>query len=260
MMHPAWLLDIFATLMLVVAAVSAARLAAARLPAGRLSAVESTRSRSWLRGLGGADTDIAHLLMCVAMAGMLVTNVKTLPSHAWEAIFGVLTAWFAWRSARDAMNGVRSPAAGHCALHVFHCGAMMYMFAALTTSDGMDMSQMDSGAARSLEYPGLALVFALVLVCYSVWDLAQLSVRRYRVGVATSAGAAPDGDTAPTAGAALLTATAPSNTTKFGGEASSPVTSDATLPVRALLLSPAATVACRIALGVAMAFMLLIMK
>jgi hypothetical protein len=91
---------------------------------------------------------------------------------------------------------------------------MVYMFAALTTSDGMDMTGMGSGMA--LKYPALALAFAFVLVCYSVWDLlGQLSGRRYRLGVAPSAGAAPVGDTAP-------------------------------------------TVACRIAMGVTMAFMLLI--
>jgi hypothetical protein len=75
-----------------------------------------------------------------------------------------------------------------------------------------------SARARSLKYPALALAFAFVLVCYSVWDLlGQLSGRRYSLGVAPSAGAAPAGDTAP-------------------------------------------TVACRIAMGVTMVFMLLIMS
>jgi hypothetical protein len=217
MMSPAWLLDILAALMLVVAAVSATRLATARLPANRLSAAEPTGSRSSPRGSGGADTDIAHLLMCIAMAGMLAPSVKTLPPHAWEAIFGLLTAWFAWRLVGDTkVNGLRSLVSGHRAAHLFHCAAMVYMFAALTTSDGMDMTGMGSGMARSLKYPALALAFAFVLVCYSVWDLlGQLSGRRYSLGVAPSAGAAPAGDTAP-------------------------------------------TVACRIAMGVTMAFMLLI--
>jgi hypothetical protein len=211
-----WLLDILAALMLVVAAVSATRLATARLP--RLSAAESTGSRSSPRGSGGADTEIAHLLMCIAMAGMLAPIVKTLPPHAWEAIFGLLIAWFAWRLVGDTMNGLRSLVSGHRAAHLFHCAAMVYMFADLPTSDGMDMTGMGSGMAQSLKYPALALAFAIVLVCYSVWDLlGQLSGRRYSLGVAPSAGAAPAGDTAP-------------------------------------------TVACRIAMGVTMAFMLLFMS
>ena len=219
MMSPACLFDILAALMLVVAAVCATRLATARLPANRLSAAEPTRSRSTPCGSSGADTNIAHLLMSIAMAGMLAPSVKTLPPHAWEMILCLLTARFAWRLVGDTkVNSLRSLVSGHRAAHLFHCAAMVYMFAALTTSDGMDMTGMGSGMARSLKYPALALAFAFVLACYSVWDLlGQLSGRRYSLGVAPSAGGAPTGDTAP-------------------------------------------TVACRIAMGVTMAFMLLIMS
>jgi Domain of unknown function (DUF5134) len=101
MMSPAWLLDILSALMLVVAAVSATRLVTAWFPANRLSVADPTGSRSSPRGSGGADTDIAHLLMGIAMAGMLAPSVKTLPPHAWEAIFGLLTAWFGWRLVGD---------------------------------------------------------------------------------------------------------------------------------------------------------------
>jgi hypothetical protein len=216
MMSPAWLLDILAALMLVVVAVSATRLATARLPANRLSAVEPIRSRSSPRGSGGADTDIAHLLMCIAMAGMLTPSVKTLPPHAWEAIFGLLTAWFAWRLVGDTkLNGLRSLVSGHRAAHLFHCAAMVYMFAVLTTSGGMDMTGMDggmdmtgmgSGLARSLKYPPLAMAFAFVLVCCTGWDVfGQLSGQRYRLGGAPSAGAARVGDTAPAAGCRIAT-------------------------------------------------------
>ena len=73
-MTPAWLLDIVAAVMLVVAALSAARLAAAR---------------PWQRG-AVTDTDVAHLLMSLAMAGMLTPALRTLPDAAWEVIFGLL--------------------------------------------------------------------------------------------------------------------------------------------------------------------------
>jgi uncharacterized membrane protein YfcA len=86
--------------MLFVAAVSAARLVAAR---------------PWQRGAVVTDSDIAHLLMAVAMAGMLVASLTTLPNSAWEVIFGLLTAWFAYRVTRDARaNGIRALAGGHC--------------------------------------------------------------------------------------------------------------------------------------------------
>ncbi len=227
-MSPAWLLDILTALMVMVAAVSATRLATACLPANRLSAAKPTESRSLPRDLGAPDTDIAYLLMGIAMAGMLAPSIKTLPPHAWEAIFGLLTAWFAWRLVGYAkLNGVRFLVNGHLAAHLFHCAATLFMLVCLTTSDGMDMTGMGSGIemgamcsgmARSLKYPALALAFAFVLVCYSGWDVfGQLSGQRYSLGVAPSAGAAPAGDTAP-------------------------------------------TVACRIAMGVTMAFMLLIMS
>lgn len=260
MMPPAWLLDTFAALMLVVAAVSAIRLIAGRLPAGRLSVAELIGPYARLRGSDGADNDIAYLLMGIAMAGMLAASVTTLPSRAWETIFSVLTAWFAWRVARDTrLNGIRSVAGGHSAVHLFQCAAMVYLFAAVATSASMEMTGMGSGAAQSLQFPVLADAFAAVFVCYTVWDLGQLAGRRHSREAAASAGAVPVGDTAHTAGMAALTATAPSNTMKFRAEASRSVASDAALPPRALLLSPAATVASRIAMSVTMAFMLLTM-
>ncbi len=100
-MTPAWLLDAVAALMLVVAAMSAARLARGRV----------------------IDTDLAHLLMAVAMAGMLAPSLRTLPDVPWEIIFGLLAAWFAVRVAGDARaNGVRALAGGHCA-HRISCTA-----------------------------------------------------------------------------------------------------------------------------------------
>ena len=60
-MTPSWLLDLVAAFMLVVAAVSAARLAVAR---------------PWRPGSVIIDTDIAHLLMAIAMAGMLAPSLQ----------------------------------------------------------------------------------------------------------------------------------------------------------------------------------------
>ena len=92
MMPPTWLLDSFAAVMLVVAAVSAAR-----------------QGAWWRFRTEGADVDAAHLLMAVAMAGMLASGLRTLPDGAWETAFAVATAWFAWRVVRDARAyGVRA--------------------------------------------------------------------------------------------------------------------------------------------------------
>ena len=64
-MIPSWILDIFAAVMLVVAAVSAARLVAA------------SPRRHRTRPASLADIDVAHLLMAIAMAGMLVPGLRT---------------------------------------------------------------------------------------------------------------------------------------------------------------------------------------
>src|SRR5689334_16057184 len=165
-MIPSWILDIFAAIMLVVAAVSAARLVAAG----------PWRHRT--RPAALADIDVAHLLMAIAMAGTLVSGLRTLPDGAWEVIFGVLTAWFAYRVARDArVSGFRALAGGRCAPHLVHAGAMLYMFAAASApaahgSDGMGGM---GGGMGTLDLPFLALLFTLALVGYCIWDLDQIS-------------------------------------------------------------------------------------
>src|SRR5450631_2493237 len=161
---PAWILDIFAAVMLLVAAVSAGQLVVAR---------------AWTRH-GASDADIAgsHLLMGVAMAGMLVAGLSTLPNAAWEAIFAAMTAWFAWSLWREARGrGAGALARGHHAPHLVHSAAMFYAFAALAgpaSSGGSGMAGMAGGSSsgmQTLKLPTLALVFVLALVAYTVRDL-----------------------------------------------------------------------------------------
>ena len=176
-MTPAWILDILAALMLAVAAVSAARVATAR---------------PWRHGAVIADTDVAHLLMAVAMAGMLVPGLGILPDVAWEVVFALLAAWFVVRVIADAStSGVRALAGGHCAPHLVHSGSMLYMFlaASLPAARAGGMGGMPGGpgsVTMALSHPTLALVFAFVLVGYAIWDLDQLSGRRHAIGTRVS--------------------------------------------------------------------------
>jgi hypothetical protein len=262
-MTPAWILDILAALMLVVAAVSAGRLVAAQ---------------PWQRGAVFTDTDVAHLLMAIAMAGMLASSLTTLPNAAWDVIFALLTAWFGYRVVRDARaNGVRALAGGHCAPHLVHSAAMLYMFEALAApaAGGAGMSGMGSSgsATQTLRYPTLAFVFALILIGYTIWDLDQLSGRRYgttpaRAPLASVTAAVP---ALAAAGSPTATFSAPqaSGLAPAGSTTSAIPDADVTAvpadrpetgsTARGLLLSPAVTVGCRIAMGATMAFMLLIM-
>jgi hypothetical protein len=263
MLTPAWILDIFAALMLVVAAVSAARLVAAR---------------PWRHGSLFTDTDVAHLLMAIAMAGMLASSLTTLPDTAWEVIFALMTAWFAVRVIVDARaSGARALAGGHCAPHLVHSAAMLYMFAAIAVpaaSASAGMSGMGGGsAAQTLRYPTLAFVFALILVGYGIWDLDQLSGRRYsttpaRVPLTTRPAAAvpalAGAHTVTAAFAAPQPGGPPPDTAIRTGFAAAdhavpPQDPAARLVTGRLLLSPATTVGCRVVMGVTMAFMLFIM-
>ena len=263
-MIPSWILDIFAAVMLVVAAVSAARLVAAR---------------SWQRGARRAalaDIDIAHLLMGIAMASMLVPALQTLPDGAWEAIFGVMTAWFAYRVVGDARaSGVRALAGGHCAPHLIHAGAMLYMFVAVSAPSAAGSGGMGGGGMSgmgTLELPFLALLFALALVGYSIWDLDQVSgpgtsghysLATARVvptgpvlaGVGATAGS---GKTAASsaAGTGAVAVAAPADPAQ-GLAAQVP---PASAPADGTgVLAPWVATGCRIAMGITMAFMLLIM-
>jgi hypothetical protein len=269
-MTPAWIFYLLAAFMLVVAAVSAARLLVAR---------------PWRPGSVIVDTDIAHLLMAIAMAGMLVSSLETLPDTAWEVIFGLMIAWYALRVVRDARaNRGRALAGGHCAPHLVHSGAMLYMFLAATGSGAMaGMAGMSGGpSSLSLSDPTLAFVFAVVLIGYSIWDLDQLSGRRYGLASARVSLAEVRAGVPAMAGAESVTSTA------FSGPIPSDVVADAitdtaegsgsvgghavacdaaaaidggNVPGGSLgqfLLSPAVTVGCRVTMGVVMTFMLLI--
>ena len=79
---PAWLTAIF----------TAASLAVAVYCAGRLVVARRGHHPTEL------DTDGAHVIMGVAMAGMLVSGLRTLPSAIWEVVFAAAAMWFGYRS------------------------------------------------------------------------------------------------------------------------------------------------------------------
>jgi len=230
MSTPAWLLDAFAAVMLLVAAVSAARLVLAR------------------RADPDTDIDVSHLLMGIAMAGTLVASLSTLPSVAWEIIFATLTVWFAYRVVREYRSGrgLRALLAEHHAPHLLHSAAMLYMFLALRPAGSRGgiagMTGMGSGAGQTLRLPTVALAFAFLLCAYVVADLDRVPAPRFRAATPAPAFAlATVGAPAPAAASAPATAVSPA------------------APALTGLLSPTVARGCRIAMGVTMAFMLIIM-
>jgi Domain of unknown function (DUF5134) len=259
MSAPGRLLDIFAAIMLLVAAVSAARLIA---------------GRPWIRAAPDADIDAAHTLMGVAMAGMLVAGLRTLPSVAWEVIFAVLTAWFAWRVYRESRGlGSRVIVRGHHAPHLLHSAGMLYMFAAVAGSVGGsggmgDMAGAAGSATQALRFPLIALIFAFLLAGYVVLDLDQLpglaraagfgSVLAVPVGAGAVLAAAPVAGTDSAVATVAVMAADPAQLTDRDVSVAN-ACPHAAGSVLAWLLSPRTAVSCRVAMGVTMAFMLVIM-
>ncbi len=254
-MTPAWILDVFAAIMLAVAAVSATRLVAAR---------------PWRQGTQAAiaDIDVSHLLMAIAMAGMLVASLQTLPNGAWQVVFAVMTVWFAYRVIRDTqVSGIRALAGGHCAPHLVHAAAMLYMFMAFTSpathaSGGMSGGMSGMGTLR-LSF--LAFVFALLLIGYSIWDIDQISrpwaSRQHSLATIRTASTSP-----VLLAAAAGTGTAGVPAPASGSSGSAVATETQPAQARALasrtdrgVLEPWVATSCRVAMGVTMAFMLLIM-
>jgi hypothetical protein len=262
---PAWLLDIFAAVMLLVAAVSAVQLAAGY--PSRWAHVD-------------ADITVSHLLMGLAMAGMLVASLRTLPSVVWEVIFAVMTVWFAWSAGRHARGrGLTAVAGGHYAPHLVHSAAMLYAFLALAApaaSGGSGTSGMSgmggSGGIGTLRLSVLALIFVLLLVGYTVRDLDRPADADGYFHVLRH-GTAPGRPALATAGIGAAPVPAPGfHRDGDGGvatvaqpEAAQDAASGPQPAVAApdgaasLIFAPGVVKACRVAMGVTMAFMLIIM-
>jgi hypothetical protein len=180
MAGPSWLAPALAAVMIATAMYCAGRLAAARL---------------WRRSTE-VEADSVHVVMGVAMAGMLLPGLSPLPATAWEAVFAVAAAWFACQAVR---SRIRQHAAGsrwrcaHPVPHLVESVAMIYMLAVLPGSwpglsgramamPGMGGGRMAAGGSLS----ALAVILALFMIGYVLWTADQLTAL-----VRATAGAAP---------------------------------------------------------------------
>ena len=244
MSTPAWILDIFAAVMLLVAEVSAGQLVIAR---------------AWTRpDIADADIAASRLLTGIAIAGLLVPGLSTLPNAAWEVVFAVMTAWFAWCLWRESRGRAAAVARGHYAPHLAGSAAMLYLFAALAapsaaasgdTGAMAGMAGWSSDGMPALRAPTLGLIFALLLIAFTVHDLnRQAGVDGYFH--AAGRPLMPAGSALATAAAGRASGAGPVPTTEVAPRAG---------PAARLLLSPAVVKGCQVATGVTMAFILIIM-
>ncbi|HEY3869720.1 MAG TPA: DUF5134 domain-containing protein [Actinocrinis sp.] len=204
---PPWLPDILAVVMLAVAAFSLWRAAVAR---------------SWGRA-GDYDADALHALIALALAGMLVRWLETLPRGVWTALFAAAALWFAGRLAWSVRRGLGRAQRGRYAAGAAAGAAMVYMLlagVAPSTLDGSTAGQytmagMDGMVKdTTLDYPSLGLLLAAAMAVYAV-------------AVLNRVGLAPAGDGAAAGGPGLP------------------------------LLAPRAADCCRVVLAVTMAYAIL---
>jgi Domain of unknown function (DUF5134) len=234
---PAWLTGGFAALMIMVAVCSAGRLAVSRVR-GRDTEL---------------DTDGLHVLMGVAMAGMLEQRLSPVPGTIWRAVFAAAAAWFAWQAIRARSARPGGSRCAHPAPHAVECAAMVYMLLPAGSrpagrAPGMAMPGMNGGAAAG--NPALTLVLALFMLGYILWTIDRLaSLSRARATV-TAHGAAA-GSPTPAALTASATARAP-------GTASPGTIADGGAPGR-LALAPRLATGYKIAMGIGMGYMLIMM-
>jgi len=221
---PAWLTGIFAAAVLAVAVYCTGRLAA---------------SRRWRRPTE-LDTDGAHVVMGVAMAGMLVSGLRTLPSAIWEVVFAAGAAWFGYRMLQ-ARRGAQPSLwrSSHPLPHLVECGAMAFMFLILPASAAAAGTSMTMTATES-RFSFLTLPLALFLFGYVVWLGDRVTLR------------AP----APAPAPALAAAPASGGGTGTGsGSSSSHPNPERAHPY----LAPRCAAICKITMGITMSYMLILM-
>ena len=169
MAGPAWLADSFAALMLLTALYCAGRLVVTR-----------TRRRPTEQ-----DVNLVHVLMGVAMAGMLAPAALPLPGPAqpggtiwagtWGLVFGVATAWFAGRIALSyRATGRLRPVGSHHLPHLIMSGTMVYMLATVARPAGLPGAGMAGAAGDTVHFPLLAVILAQFMVGYVMWTADRL--------------------------------------------------------------------------------------
>jgi hypothetical protein len=242
MAGPSWAADAFAAVMILTACYSASRLVVSRL---RESATE-------------ADADGLHAVMGTAMAGMLMPQLALLPAAAWMAVFGAGAAWFGACALRSRNQSRSSWQCRYPVPHLIECIAMLYMLLAISGARpgaGMAMPGMGTSPGSPAGFPALAVVLALFMLGYIMWTTDQLaSLARAKTSVQGQAGAMQH--------RALVTVPAGGQAAATAGAADTSDTAEMPRPIPAAsqaLLAPGLAAVGKIAMGITMGYMLILM-
>jgi hypothetical protein len=235
---PSWAAAVLAVVMIATAIYCAGRLAAARL---------------WQRSTE-VDADAVHVAMGVAMAGMLLPGLSPLPGPAWEAVFGAAAAWFAYRAVRSLRGGGGGSRwrSSHPLPHLVESAAMVFMLAVLPGSrPGQAMAMPGMAGARPAaggSLWALAVILALFMIGYVLWTADQLTA------LVRARAAVTSGPVCDQAGAARPASAA--GTTDAPGTAA---LREVSRQRGTLALAPRLAACYKIAMGIAMGYMLILM-
>jgi uncharacterized protein DUF5134 len=242
---PSWAAAALAAVMIATAIYCAGRLAAARL---------------WRRSTE-VDADAVHVVMGVAMAGMLLPGLSPLPGTVWEAAFAAAAAWFACRAIQSLRQGGTASRwrCSHPVPHLVESAAMVFMLAALPGSwpgwpgQAMPMPGMGGGRpAADGSLWALAVILALFMIGYVLWTADQLTALVRAPAADVSGPARDQAGTRADAGAPA------------GAEGTKDAPSAAMLQRLSrqpgtLALAPRLAACYKIAMGMAMGYMLILM-
>jgi len=202
--------------------------------------------------------DAVHVLMGVAMAGMLVPRLQVFWAGGWEVVFGIGAAWFGWLAVREFRGqptvGGRP---GHHLQHVLGCGAMLYMFLAAATvaKAAAGAPAMGGTAGGAAHFRTLALVLALALFGYVIWTADRLSSLAPVAALAARSGPVPVlAGAGAGGGAGMVAADGEGDLARPGDAAQAPAVPGGRVP-----LSPRLAACCEIGMGVTMGYMLILM-
>jgi hypothetical protein len=222
--------------MLVIAAYSVGRLV-----------VAATGSRS------ERDVDAFHVTMGISMAGMLTGNLSAFSGDVWAVLFACATVWFVLRLPwAVAVRATGLSSAGHQLSHVVSSGAMVYMLLAapLGAGDGRLVRGMAGMGTSSTSLPFLAALLAVALFAAAAVHARQGFVRQSRRPVPVlwpTRESRTDLDMSPMQARTASTA----NLLEVKVRKAPPGIS-----APAPFLAPRAAVACEVAMGLVMAYML----
>lgn len=161
---PLWLGDLLAAVVLATAVYCASRIVYAKL-----------RGRST-----HDDADGLHVLMGVAMAGMLTTHLADLtpvrgPVHvAWVTVFAACTAWFGYRAVRQ--PGQAPEHGSGTLVHLLGSAAMLYMLAVAASGGATAVSSMSgTSGGGSARLPEFGIVLAVLATGAAVLILDRIT-------------------------------------------------------------------------------------